>query len=75
MARVFSMQRARVGDVELEYDIQGTGEPVVLIHRSHVAGGFVPLMHEPALNHYRLIRSDRRGLEGSSRTGPTSIQQ
>jgi pimeloyl-ACP methyl ester carboxylesterase len=69
------MGRARVGDVELEYEVRGSGEPVVLIHGAHIAGAFLPLMREPALSDYTLIRYHRRGLAGSSRTGPASIQQ
>lgn len=75
MAQVFAMKRARVGDVELEYEVQGSGEPVVLIHGSVVAGEFLPLVRQPALSDYALIRYHRRGLGGSSRTGPATIQQ
>jgi pimeloyl-ACP methyl ester carboxylesterase len=75
MTQTVAMNRARVGDVELEYEIHGSGEPVVLIHGSSVAGGFLPLLPEPALSDYALIRYHRRGMAGSSRTGPASIQQ
>jgi pimeloyl-ACP methyl ester carboxylesterase len=50
----------------LEYEDQGSGEPVLLIHGSWIAGAFVPLMSEPALaSQYRLIRYHRRGFAGS----------
>lgn len=61
----------------LEYEVHGEGEPVLLIHGSHVAGAFLPLMREPDLaGSFRLIRYHRRGFAGSVRhTGPFSIEQ
>jgi pimeloyl-ACP methyl ester carboxylesterase len=50
----------------LEYEANGTGEAVLLIHGALVADAFVPLMREPALaDRYRLIRYRRRGHGGS----------
>jgi pimeloyl-ACP methyl ester carboxylesterase len=52
----------------LEYEVHGRGEPVLLIHGSHVADGFLPLAREAALtDRYRLIRYHRRGFAGSDR--------
>jgi len=46
----------------LEYEVRGAGEPVLLIHGSHVAHAFLPLMVEPALaDRFRLVRYHRRG--------------
>ncbi len=51
---------------DLEYEICGDGEAVLLIHGSHIAGTFRPLTKEPALaDHYQLIRYQRRGFAGS----------
>ncbi len=75
MAHVFAMKRARVDEVELAYQVHSSGEPVVLIHGSNVAAEFLPLVREPALRGYALLRYHRRGMGGSSRTGPASIQQ
>lgn len=63
------MKRAPVRDGELEYESRGDGEPVLLIHGSHVADAFLPLMSEPALDDYRLIRYRRRGYAGSTPHG------
>ena len=53
-------------DNGLEYEICGDGEAVLLIHGSHVAGSFLPLMKDSTLaEHYRLIRYHRRGFAGS----------
>jgi hypothetical protein len=38
-----TMQRARVNGVELEYDVTGQGEPVLLISPV-MADGFLPLL-------------------------------
>jgi len=69
------MERAPVRGAELEYEIQGRGEPVLLIHGSHIAGAFVPLMNEPSLANYRLIRYHRRGFaESTKHEGRCSIE-
>ncbi len=62
------MQRIAVNGGELEYEVSGSGEPVLLIHGTGVAATFYPTMTDPALRGYRLIRYHRRGFAGSSRT-------
>lgn len=61
----------------LEYEVRGEGEPVLLIHGSHVAEAFLPLIGEAVLaDRYRLIRYHRRGFAGSdAHAGPFSIEQ
>jgi benzoate-CoA ligase len=70
------MERARVNGVELEYELKGSGEPVLLIHGSHIARSYLPLLAQPALTErYTLIRYHRRGFLGSSPArGPVSIK-
>jgi pimeloyl-ACP methyl ester carboxylesterase len=64
------MDRAKVNGVELEYEVRGTGEPVLLIDML-IADCFVPLLPEPALAHrYQLIRYHKRGWVGSTHTPP-----
>lgn len=59
--------RATLDGVGLEYTIQGTGEPVVLVHAGVLADWFEPLLEEPALaDHYRLLSYHRIGYAGSS---------
>ena len=41
------MQRVHLNGVDLEYDVQGSGEPLVLIHGSILADAFVPLLANP----------------------------
>jgi pimeloyl-ACP methyl ester carboxylesterase len=64
------MQRATVNGVELEYEVTGSGEPVLLISPV-LADGFLPLLSEPALaDRYQLIRYHKRGWVGSTHTPP-----
>jgi pimeloyl-ACP methyl ester carboxylesterase len=71
------MDRARLDGRELEYEVRGAGEPVVLVHGAHIADAFAPLLAEPALmEQYRLVLYHRRGFVGSTHTdGPLSIAQ
>ncbi len=61
----------------LEYEANGDGEAVLLIHGALIADAFLPLMREAALaDPYRLIRYRRRGHAGSdSVSGAFSIEQ
>jgi pimeloyl-ACP methyl ester carboxylesterase len=64
------MKTATVNGIQLEYEIKGSGEPVLLISPV-VTDGFLPLLSEPALaDRYRLIRYHKRGWAGSTHTPP-----
>jgi pimeloyl-ACP methyl ester carboxylesterase len=64
------MQRAQVNGVELEYEVVGSGEPVLFISPV-LADGFLPLFSDPALaDRYQLIRYHKRGWVGSTHTPP-----
>jgi pimeloyl-ACP methyl ester carboxylesterase len=61
------MDKAQVNRVELEYAVQGSGEPVLLIGTGPIANSFVPFFSEAALvERYRLIRYHQRGQAGST---------
>lgn len=50
------MQSVKAGNVELEYEVVGSGEAVLLISPV-LADGFLPLLSEPALTGgYQLVR-------------------
>jgi pimeloyl-ACP methyl ester carboxylesterase len=68
------MQRAMVNGVELEYEVTGEGEPVLLISPV-LTDGFLPFLSERAIaDRYRLIRYHKRGWAGSTHTpAPVSI--
>ncbi len=64
------MEIAKVNGVELEYEVVGSGEPVLLISPV-LADGFLPLVSEPPLaDRYQLIRYHKRGWLGSTHTPP-----
>jgi hypothetical protein len=64
------MKRVEVNDVELEYEVRGSGEPILLIDML-IADCFVPLLDEPSLaGRYQLIRYHKRGWVGSTHTPP-----
>jgi pimeloyl-ACP methyl ester carboxylesterase len=64
------MELAAIDDIEVEYELRGSGEPVVLIHWGVSARWAEPLLAEPVLaEHYRLLWYHRAGFGGSSRVG------
>ena len=69
------MERVSLDGLELEYELKGSGEPVVLIHWGLCAKWAEPLMGEPALaDRYALLRYHRAGFAGSdSVDGPLSM--
>jgi len=69
------MKRAMLDGVELEYDVHGEGEHVVLIHPGIFADWFEPVLRESQLaNRHTLLWYSRAGCAGSSRlSGPVSI--
>src|SRR5688572_26042112 len=57
------MEKANVNGLELEYEVKGSGEPVLLISTGPIADSFLPLLSEEALTgRYRLIRYRQRQL-------------
>jgi pimeloyl-ACP methyl ester carboxylesterase len=68
------MKSADVNGVKLEFELKGSGEPVLLISPV-LSDGFRPFLSEPALTErYQLILYHRRGWAGSThRPGPVSI--
>src|SRR5918998_843318 len=64
------MKRTQVNGIDLEYEVSGSGEPVLLISPV-IADGFLPLLAQPALaDRYQLIRYHKRGWVGSTHTAP-----
>ena len=72
-----TMRRVALDGAELEVEVRGTVEPVLLIQTALVADEFLPLANQPALaDHYRVIRYHRRGYAQSSPVqGAGSIQR
>ncbi len=64
------MQTAHVNGVQLEYEVTGAGEPVLLVSPV-IADGFLPLVSEHALaDRHQLIRYHKRGWVGSTHSPP-----
>jgi len=63
------MEHLQIDDARIEYEVHGSGEPVLLIPLSLVADGLGrPLLNQPELaSHYQLIHHHRRGWMGSTR--------
>lgn len=65
------MDRAVLDGVELEYQVVGSGEAVLLIPPGPLADGFLPFLSDKALaDRYRLIQYHRRGQVGSTEATP-----
>lgn len=66
-ARAAGLLRATVEGAEIEYELHGTGEPVVLIHNGVGVDWNRLLAREPALTGYRVLLYHRAGYSGSGR--------
>lgn len=65
------MDSATLNGIELDYDVQGSGEPVLLISTGPIADSFLPFLSEPVLiDRYRLITYRQRGQSGRAEIGP-----
>lgn len=70
------MEKANVDGLEMEYEVKGSGEPVLLISTGPIADSFLPLFPEKALAGYRLIRYRQRGLDRNGNgAAPVSFAQ
>jgi pimeloyl-ACP methyl ester carboxylesterase len=71
------MKTITLNGKKLAYEVQGDGEPVLLMHCGFVADGFAPLMNDSDLvKQYRLINYHRLGYGQSDRaTGPMSVAE
>jgi pimeloyl-ACP methyl ester carboxylesterase len=63
-----AMERAKVDGLELEYELRGSGDPVVLVHWGVSGVWAEPLLDQPTLtDRYRLLNYHRAGFGGSGR--------
>lgn len=71
------MEKAKLIDVELAYEVTGSGEPVLLISTGPIADSFLPLASTaPMAEQYRLIRyRQRRASPGTREPAPVSFAQ
>jgi pimeloyl-ACP methyl ester carboxylesterase len=71
------MEKAKLIGIDLEYEVTGSGDPVLLISTGPIADSFLPLMSEKALaDRYRLIRyRQRRMSAGTNDPAPVTFAQ
>lgn len=70
------MEKAKLIGIELEYEVSGSGDPVLLISTGPIADSFSPLVPERALNRCRLIRyRQRRIATGKKDAAPVTFAQ
>jgi pimeloyl-ACP methyl ester carboxylesterase len=71
------MERAAIDGTELEYELAGSGDPVVLIHAGLCADFFLPLAEQPAFaGHFTVLMYHRTGYAGSDRLpGAVSLER
>jgi pimeloyl-ACP methyl ester carboxylesterase len=71
------MDKATVNGAALEYEIVGSGDPVLLIGTGPFADSFVPLVLEDAIaGRYRLVRYRQRGqVGGPPESGPVAFER
>ena len=56
------MQRVQLNGTDVEYDVRGSGEPVVFIHGAILSDGFVPVIEQPGIaESFRIVHYRRRG--------------
>ena len=60
------MRHVKVNGVEVAYEVEGRGEPILFIHGAHIADAMRPLVEDSALDRFQRIRYHRRGVGGSS---------
>ncbi len=70
------METAKLTGIELQYELTGSGDPVLLISTGPIADSFLPFVSESALaNRHRLIRYRQRRTAGTNDPAPVSFAQ
>jgi len=70
------MPKIQVNKIDLFYDIQGTGEPLLLIAGFNSDSSSWSAMMPALVKHYQTIRLDNRGVgQSSAPDSPYSIKQ
>jgi pimeloyl-ACP methyl ester carboxylesterase len=68
------MEKARINGVEMEYEVKGSGEPVLLISTGPIADSFLPLLSDQTLvERYRLIRYRQRRRDAGTDAPPVTF--
>jgi pimeloyl-ACP methyl ester carboxylesterase len=66
------MEKTKINGMSLEYEVKGSGEPLLLISTGPIADSFLPFLSDKALTGpYRMIAYHQRGQAGSPRVAGT----
>jgi pimeloyl-ACP methyl ester carboxylesterase len=60
------LNKVTIEGYQLECEVHGVGEPAVLIHGSVLADTYLPMLSEPSLSSFKLVRYRRRGFGNST---------
>src|SRR6201981_2354473 len=62
------MERVQLNGADIEYEVLGSGAPVVFIHGSILSDGFLPVIAQTRVaKNFQIVHYRRRGYAGSSR--------
>ncbi|MDL2410096.1 alpha/beta hydrolase [Rhizobium calliandrae] len=62
------MERVQLNGADVEYDVRGSGAPVVFVHGAVLSDGFVPVIEQAGIvENFQIVHYRRRGYAGSSR--------
>jgi pimeloyl-ACP methyl ester carboxylesterase len=62
------MKRVQLNGADIEYEVRGSGVPVVFIHGSILSDGFVPVIEQTGIaENFQIVHYRRRGYAGSTR--------
>jgi pimeloyl-ACP methyl ester carboxylesterase len=62
------MERVKLNGADIEYDVRGSGAPVVFIHGAILSDGFVPVIEQTGVGkNFQIVHYRRRGYAGSSK--------
>ena len=67
------MKTAQLNGIELAYDVQGEGEPVLFVHGAIWADFLRPLADQPAFSAFQRVRYHRRGYGQSGGSAGDSV--
>jgi hypothetical protein len=56
------MERVQLNGADIEYDVRGSGAPVVFIHGAILSDGFVPVIEQAGIaENFQIVHYRRRG--------------
>src|SRR5262245_46578013 len=62
------IERVQLNGADIEYDVRGSGAPLVFIHGAILSDGFVPVIEQTGIaENFQIVNYRRRGYAGSSR--------